>query len=116
MFFSERLGLELLEATVREGRQPGNPELLESYLRLSNLNTSLPISQQQTLNRRNFETLLETICDHCVSPEWRSLCLDHVHRPLIRLGELARNSREKQQVRRQYAELALLSHYFCTRC
>jgi len=109
------MGLELLEVSVREGRQPDSPQLLETYLRLSHLDTSLPIAQQQMLQRRSFETLLEAICDHCVPAHWRSLCLDHIHRPLIRLGNLARNNAERQQVQRHYAELAVLSHYFCSR-
>ena len=102
-----------LEVIVRYGYRPDHPHLLYQYL---SKGAGQAAGRSEEAERRVhlhlFNTLLEAICDTNVAYHWRCLCLDHIHRPLIAIGRLARSGKQKAQVRYLRYELYTLSNYF----
>ncbi len=98
---------------IRLGRKPDRPELVKTYLDdADRLAGQLPRPVQREAHMLCYQLLLETICDSCVPVHWRRLCKDHIYRPLLALGRLARSDRQRQAVRRCYREVSVLSNYF----
>ena len=98
---------------IRLGRSPDRPELVKAYLDdADRLAGQLPRSVQRKAHMLCYQLLLETICDCCVPVHWRRLCMDHIYRPLLALGRLAKSIRDRQTVRRCYREVSVLSNYF----
>lgn len=98
---------------VRFGSSPDHPELVKAYLDSTDQAiTGLNRHQQRQAHFICYSLLLESICDSCVPVHWRRLCMDHIYRPLLALGRLAKSQQERQQVRRCYRDLTVLSRYF----
>ena len=98
---------------IRLGLSPDRPELVKEYLdEADRLVSQLPRPVQRQAYILCYQLLLETICDCCVPVHWRRLCMDHVYRPLLALGRLARSREQRQAVRRCYREVSVLSNYF----
>ena len=98
---------------VRQGQLPDSPELLTHYLEIgrcyaANKSKSLQIKIYTSI----LDTLLDTICDHCIAVQWRQLCLDNCYRPLLILETLVISDQEKNHLQQQYYKLRALSHYF----
>lgn len=98
---------------VRQGHHPDSPELLTRYLEVgrcyaANKSKSLQIK----IYTSTLDTLLDTICDHCIALQWRQLCLNNCYRPLSILETLLTSDQEKHQLQQQYYKLSTLSHYF----
>ena len=98
---------------VRQGQLPDSPELLTHYLEIgrcyaANKSKSLQIKIYTSI----LDTLLDTICDHCIAVQWRQLCLDNCYRPLSILETLVISDQEKNHLQQQYYKLSALSHYF----
>ncbi|MFT5422242.1 MAG: hypothetical protein ACI9D5_003010 [Candidatus Endobugula sp.] len=102
-----------LEKIVRQGHQPDSPKLLTRYLEIGR---SYAVHKPQYLQIKIYtailDTLLDTICDHCIAVQWRQLCLDNCYRPLSILETLITNDQEKHHLQQQYYKLRTLSHYF----
>ncbi len=98
---------------IRLGLSPDRPELVKAYLDEADrlvYQSSRPVQRQAHM--LCYQLLLETICDSCVPVHWRRLCLDHIYRPLLALGRLAKSNHQRLAVRRCYREVSVLSHYF----
>ncbi|WCN10559.1 hypothetical protein [Marinomonas mediterranea] len=79
----------VLEQVIKRGHCEDSPQVLEHYLKTCERYAErLNVSDANTLYRRVFDVLLETICDTNVAYHWRSMCLDHIYRPLQKLNRL----------------------------
>ena len=110
---SDMVDFSTLGKIVRQGHHPDSPELLTRYLEVGryyaeNKSKSLQIK----IYISTFDTLLDTICDHCIALHWRQLCLNNCYRPLSILGTLLTSGQEKNYLQQQYYKLSTLSHYF----
>jgi len=102
-----------LEKIVRQGHQPDSPKLLKRYLDIGcNYAVHKPTSLQIKIFNSILDTLLDTVCDHCIALQWRQLCLNNCYRPLSTLETLITNDQEKHLLKQQYYKLRTLSHYF----
>ncbi|MEO0421960.1 MAG: hypothetical protein AAF184_06475 [Pseudomonadota bacterium] len=93
-----------LEAAVRFGSHPDDPQLLYAYLSLCD-----EIGAWQVYLRAH-RIMLAIIVDPKVPRHWRWLCLDHAYRPLSGLYRLARSEEERETLRQCNHELSLSSH------
>lgn len=98
---------------VRYGLQPDSPEVLDSYLGVAfEVVADAPRCEQAGLYYHLLRILLDVIADVAVPRQWRCLCLDHAHLPLIRLCAVARTAAERAEVRRLQYELSVTGNYF----
>lgn len=105
--------LKHLEQFVRFGTKPDDPDLLFDYLQHPEvMKSEICIDCQRALYQRQFQTLLEVFCDHCVPEHWRHLCLDSINRPLLALHRLALSNEDWAQIYQFKKELMTLNNYF----
>ena len=97
----------LLEEKVRSGVEPDNPEILLSLLSLlEETDFRYSLSHQKSLNSKMLRLLLDTVLDKTVPLNWRSLCMDHIYKPLRNLYLLAENERDIFEINKIYFRLS----------
>ncbi len=101
-----------LRYAVRMGTHPNRPERISAWILAENRNTTDAVNSTWHAAKAQFELLLETFCDHLVRTHWRWVCLDHINRPLVMLMQLADTPVKKDEVRKMYEALRVISHHF----
>ena len=97
----------LLEEKVRSGAEPDNPEILLNLLSLlEETDLKYSLNSQKSLNSKMLRLLLDTALDKTVPLNWRSLCMDHIYRPLRNLYLLAENERDISEINKIYFRLS----------
>lgn len=103
----------VIEQAIKRGASADSPKLLFHYLETSEeYAEQLGISEAYNLYRRVYQVLLDTICDCSVALQWRQLCLDMIHRPLLQLKRFVITEQDAMEYFRLEHELRSLSHYF----
>lgn len=108
--------LNKLEILVRQGLYPDTPSVLSNYLESADdiVNSISSANQEWQIFSRVSKTLLDTICDEYVSSHWRTLCLDNIYKPILKLQGLASTSQEKELTRLFQYKLSVLGQHFST--
>ena len=97
----------LLEEKVRSGVEPDNPEILLNLLSLlEETDFRYSLSHRKSLNSKMLRLLLDTVLDKTVPLNWRSLCMDHIYKPLRNLYLLAENERDIFEINKIYFRLS----------
>ncbi len=110
--FAAMLEASALQRQVRYGTSPDDPNILESYLRSSELSASYSKKLAKLKSRKALNTLVETICDDLVPNHWRELCLNNLYRPLASLYKLAKNEEERSLLNKEHYRISVLCNYF----
>jgi len=101
-----------LSRKIRDAEQPDNPMIIREFLNLE----PLPVLKNKAVLRvhlvKQFQLLIDTICDEYLPSYWRRQCLDHIYLPLRSLARLATCRQSREQLRFLNYELQVLSHYF----
>jgi hypothetical protein len=84
----QRLRWERMHVAIRCGLHADQPALLRAYLGLGRWLVQRGQLDDGAANRRMLQLLLDTAGDHALPWWWRSVCLEHVDRPLARLTTL----------------------------
>ena len=89
-----------LQKQVRYGTLPDDPNILESFLRSSELSSNYPKKLAKLSSRKALNTIMETICDDLVPHHWRAHCLNNLYRPLASLHKLTKNDEERSLLKK----------------
>ena len=84
-----------LQKQVRYGTFPDDPNILESYLRSSELSSAYPKKLAKLSSRKALNTLIDTICEDLIPQYWREYCLNNLYRPLALLDRLVKDEEER---------------------
>ncbi len=101
-----------LQKQVRYGTSPDDPNILESYLRSSELSSNYPKKLAKLSSRKALNTLIETICDDLVPQHWREHCLNNLYRPLASLYRLTNDEEERSALKKEHHRISILCNYF----
>ena len=71
-----------LQEQVRDGILPHHPDILESYLKNSELPSAYPKKFAKLSGRKALNTLIETIRDDLFPKHWKQHCLNNLYHPL----------------------------------
>ena len=110
--FAAMLEASALQKQVRYGTSPDDPNILESYLRSSELSASYSKKLAKLKSRKALNTLVETICDDLVPQHWREHCLNNLYRPLASLYRLTNDEEERSALKKEHHRISILCNYF----
>ncbi|RDL44565.1 hypothetical protein DN730_09240 [Marinomonas piezotolerans] len=106
----------VIEQIIRRGACVDSPNVLYRYInRIEEYADRCGITHAYSVYRRAYQVLIETICDGSVSMQWRELCLDMIHRPLMQLKRFVITDQDAKEYYHLEHELRVLSHFFMAR-
>lgn len=109
-----RQNITALTHIVRYGKAPNSPQILNSFLKESELLAEIgETTEKLNQHLRTAQVLLDTICDSLVPKHWRLQCLDNIYRPLHHAQRVAKNEQEQTKINRfQYEMNATVPYFF----
>lgn len=74
-----------LKEKIRKGREPDNPSIIDSYLRLDIGPSTETSAEKRVRHFSQVALLLDTIEDRSLPEHWRETCLNYINKPLAAL-------------------------------
>ncbi|CAA0090703.1 Uncharacterised protein [BD1-7 clade bacterium] len=104
--------LVLMRYAIRHGIEEDNPSLILSWMSREIRGSEDSADKLWQIYHGQFQLLLDTYADSLVPDHWRSVCLDHINRPLVHMMNIANTDLKRSQVMALFEELRVISHHF----
>jgi len=101
--------MKTLYRKIRYAEEVNNPALF-SYLLEEVSEGVCNTVEQRDISFTQFQLLLETMSDDQIPNHWRQQCLEHIHKPLFKLQNLAVGEAALQQIKGLFYQLSIKSN------